>query len=217
MAPERRRRLIAWARERGALILEDDYDAELRYDRLPAGALQGLGPDVVVLAGTVSKTLAPVLRLGWLLLPAELVPLAVTARAAADGGGPRIEERALAELISDGGLDRHLRTARQRYRAKRATLLDAIEHALPGALTRGVAAGLHAVLELPPGVEENSVVATVEEAGVHVHGLDTYTRAHRRPPSLVLGYGLPSERQLREAVATIAAAVAQVGRARERA
>ncbi|HEX7059166.1 MAG TPA: PLP-dependent aminotransferase family protein [Solirubrobacterales bacterium] len=207
MEPARRRRLVAWARERDALILEDDYDAELRYDRGPAGALQGLAPDVVVLAGTVSKTLAPALRIGWMLLPAELLSIAVTARAGADGGGRRIEERALAELIASGGFDRHVRAARQRYRNKRAVLLDAIEASLPGAGVRGVAAGLHAVLELPAGVDEDPVVAAAAAGGVRVHGLGTFTRAHRQPPGLVLGYGLPSERELREAVATIAAAV----------
>lgn len=215
LAPERRGRLVAWARERGALILEDDYDAELRYDRDPAGAMQGLGPDVVVLAGTVSKTLAPALRLGWLLLPAELVPLAVTARAAADGGGPRLEERALAELISTGDLDRHLRVARQRYRAKRATLLEAVASHMPDARVRGVAAGLHAVVELPAGVDEEVVVDAAGERGIHVRGLGAFTRVHRQPPGLVLGYGLPGERQLREAVVTIAAAMSYDGRASE--
>lgn len=207
LAPSRRRQLVAWARESDALVMEDDYDAELRYDRGPAGALQGLAPDVVVLAGTASKTLAPALRLGWLLLPADLVPVAVTARTMADGGGPRIEERALADLISSGAFDRHVRTARQRYRAKRATLLGALATALPGARVRGIAAGLHVVLELPEGVAEDAVITTAEQAGVHVHGLSTFTRAHAHPPSLVLGYGLPSERELRQAVETIAAAV----------
>ncbi len=207
LAPSRRRRLVAWARESGALILEDDYDAELRYDRGPAGSLQGLAPDVVVLAGTVSKTLAPVLRLGWLLLPAELVPLAITARTMADGGGPRIEEWALADLISSGGFDRHVRSARQRYRDKRAVLLEALAGALPGARVRGIAAGLHAVLELPRTVGEAEVVAGAKETGVHVHGLATFTRSHPHPPSLVLGYGLPSERELRQAVDTIATVI----------
>ena len=211
MAPDRRRRLVAWARESGALVLEDDYDAELRYDRGPAGTLQGLAPDVVVLAGTVSKTLAPALRIGWIVVPAELTPLAVTARASADGGGRRIEERALAELIESGAFDRHLRAARQRYRVKRAALLEAIAAALPDRGVRGVAAGLHAVLELPTGVEEAAVVAGAAEAGVHVHGLGAFTRAHRQPPGLVLGYGLASERELREAVAAIAAAVRERG------
>jgi GntR family transcriptional regulator/MocR family aminotransferase len=206
LAPSRRRQLVAWARENRALVLEDDYDAELRYDRGPAGALQGLAPDVVVLAGTTSKTLAPALRLGWLLLPGELVPIAVTARTMADGGGPRIEEWALAELIAGGAFDRHVRTARQRYRAKRATLLDALAEALPQARVRGIAAGLHVVLELPDGAGEDEVIAAAKLAGVNVHGLAPFTRAHAQPPSLVLGYGLPSERELRRAVAAIAAA-----------
>jgi GntR family transcriptional regulator / MocR family aminotransferase len=204
LAPARRRQLVAWARERGALVLEDDYDAELRYDRGPAGALQGLAPDVVVLAGTVSKTLAPVLRLGWLLLPADLVPIAITVRAMADGGGPRIEEWALADLIAGGAFDRHLRGARQRYRDKRGALLDAVAAALPDARIRGIAAGLHAVLELPGGSEEAGIVERAKDAGVHVQGLATFTRAHPHPPSLVLGYGLPSERELRQAIETIA-------------
>ncbi|HEU4392585.1 MAG TPA: PLP-dependent aminotransferase family protein [Solirubrobacterales bacterium] len=207
LAPARRRQLVAWARESGALVLEDDYDAELRYDRGPAGSLQGLAPDVVVLAGTVSKTLAPALRLGWLLLPAELVPIAIAARTMADGGGPRIDEWALADLISSGAFDRHVRAARQRYRAKRAVLLDALGAALPDARVRGIAAGLHAVLELPGPRSEAEVVAAAKDAGVHVQGLTTFTRQHAQPPGLVLGYGLPGERELREAVATIAALV----------
>ena len=208
MAPERRRQLVGWARESGALILEDDYDAELRYDRGPAGALQGLAPDVVVLAGTVSKTLAPVLRLGWLLLPAEHRVTATAGRAMADGGGPRIEEWALADLIAGGAFDRHLRGARQRYRAKRETLLDAVAAALPDARVRGIAAGLHAVIELPDGIDEGAVVGGAKRAGVHVQGLAAFTRAHPHPPSLVVGYGLPSERELRRAVEVIATVAA---------
>jgi GntR family transcriptional regulator/MocR family aminotransferase len=160
---------------------------------------------VVVLAGTVSKTLAPALRLGWLLLPAEQVPIAVTARTMADGGGPRIDEWALADLISGGAFDRHVRAARQHYRAKRATLLDALGTTLPGARVRGIAAGLHVVLELPVGTTEEDVVDRAGRAGVHTHGLATFTRAHPHPPSLVIGYGLPGHRELRRAVATIAA------------
>jgi GntR family transcriptional regulator/MocR family aminotransferase len=208
LAPGRRRELVAWARAAGALVLEDDYDAELRYDRGPAGTLQGLAPDVVVLAGTASKTLAPVLRLGWLLLPAELVPIAVGARTMADGGGPRIDEWALADLISSGAFDRHVRACRQRYRGKRAVLLDTLAAELPGARVRGIAAGLHAVLELPTGAAESTVVTAAANRGVHVHGLSTFTRRHPQPDGLVLGYGLPGERELRQAVTAIAAAVA---------
>jgi GntR family transcriptional regulator / MocR family aminotransferase len=205
LAAERRLALVEWARERGALVLEDDYDAELRYDRRgPAGTLQGLAPDVVVLAGSVSKTLAPALRLGWLCLPGELVAAATIARGMLDGGGPHLEELALAHLIASGAFDRHLRAARAHYREKRAALLEAIADALPGVRARGIAAGLHLLLELPAGVDEAAVVAGAAGAGIRVQGLRDFTRAHPQPPALVLGYGLPSVRELREAVAVIA-------------
>jgi GntR family transcriptional regulator / MocR family aminotransferase len=209
LAAERRLALVEWARERGALVLEDDYDAELRYDRRgPAGTLQGLAPDVVVLAGSVSKTLAPALRLGWLCLPTDAVATATIARGMLDGGGPRLEELALADLIASGAFDRHVRATRAHYREKRAVLLDAIEAALPGARVRGIAAGLHVLLELPEGVEEPTVVERTVAAGVRVQGLRDFTRAHPGPPALVLGYGLPTVRELREAVDVIAGACA---------
>jgi GntR family transcriptional regulator / MocR family aminotransferase len=207
LAAERRLALVDWARGRGALVLEDDYDAELRYDRRgPAGTLQGLAPDVVVLAGSTSKTLAPALRLGWLCLPGELVVAATMARGMLDGGGPRLEELALAGLIASGAFDRHVRAARAHYREKRAALLEAIDAELPGARVRGIAAGLHVLLELPAGVEEAAVVERAGAAGVRVQGLRDFARAHPGPPALVLGYGLPTVRELREAVATIAGA-----------
>jgi GntR family transcriptional regulator/MocR family aminotransferase len=209
LAAERRLALVEWAREGGALVLEDDYDAELRYDRRgPAGTLQGLAPDVVVLAGSVSKTLAPTLRLGWLCLPPDAVAAATVARAAFDGGGPRIEEVALADLIASGAFDRHVRAARAHNREKRAALLEALAAELPEARVRGIDAGLHILLELPPGVEEAKVVEGAAAAGVRVQGLADFTRAHPGPPALVLGYGLPSIRELREAVGAIVSAAA---------
>jgi GntR family transcriptional regulator / MocR family aminotransferase len=209
LAAERRLALVEWARGRGALVLEDDYDAELRYDRRgPAGSLQGLAPDVVVLAGSVSKTLAPALRLAWLCLPADAVAAATIARASLDGGGPRFEEVALADLIASGAFDRHVRAARAHYRGKRAVLLEAIDASLPEARVRGIAAGLHVLLELPPAVAEAPVVERAAAAAVRVQGLADFTRLHPGPPALVLGYGLPTIRELREAVATIASAAA---------
>jgi GntR family transcriptional regulator/MocR family aminotransferase len=209
LAAERRLALVEWARERGALVLEDDYDAELRYDRRgPAGTLQGLAPDVVVLAGSVSKTLAPALRLAWLCLPANAVAAATIARAGLDGGGPRIDELALADLIASGAFDRHVRSARAHNREKRAALLEALAAALPDGRVRGIDAGLHVLLELPPGIAEAKVVEAAAAAGVKVQGLVDFTRAQPGPSALVLGYGLPSIRELREAVAVIAGAAA---------
>jgi len=214
LAAERRLALVEWARGRGALVLEDDYDAELRYDRRgPAGTLQGLAPDVVVLAGSTSKTLAPALRLGWLCLPPDAVVAATIARGTFDGGGPRLEELALADLIASGAFDRHVRAARAHYREKRAALLEAIAAALPGARVRGIAAGLHVLLELPPGVEEAAAVERAGAAGVRVQGLRDFTRADPGPPALVLGYGLPTVRELREAIDVIAGACAAAGAA----
>jgi GntR family transcriptional regulator/MocR family aminotransferase len=211
LAAERRLALVEWARGRGALVLEDDYDAELRYDRRgPAGTLQGLAPDVVVLAGSVSKTLAPALRLAWLCLPPDAVAAATIARAGLDGGGPRFDELALADLIASGAFDRHVRAARAHNRRKRAVLLEALATAMPGARVRGIDAGLHVLLELPPGIDEAAVVERAAAAGVRVQGLADFTRAHPGPPALVLGYGLPSIRDLREAVEVIASAAAAV-------
>lgn len=207
LAPERRRELATWARDRSALVLEDDYDAELRYDRGPTGCLQGLAPDVVVLAGSVSKTLAPTLRLGWLCLPGDRVAEAMALRASFDGGGNRFTEVAFAELLASGAFDRHVRASRQRYRAKRSLLLEVVAEALPEARLGGIAGGLHAVLELPPGTDERAVIDAAGRDGVKVQGLSDYTLDHPRPPSLVIGYGLPSDRELRQAVAVIAAAV----------
>jgi GntR family transcriptional regulator/MocR family aminotransferase len=209
LAAERRLALVEWARGRGALVLEDDYDAELRYDRRgPAGTLQGLAPDVVVLAGSVSKTLAPALRLAWLCLPPDAVAAATIARASFDGGGPRLDELALADLIASGAFDRHVRAARAHNREKRAVLLEALAAKLPAARVRGIAAGLHVLLDLPPGVDEAKVVERAAAAGVRVQGLLDFTRAHPGPPALVLGYGLPSIRDLRQAVDVIADATA---------
>ena len=190
LAPQRRADLLAWAQHADALVLEDDYDAEFRYDREPLGTLQGLAPERVVLAGTVSKTLAPGLRLGWLLLPAALTAQAALLRGLGEGGASVLEPLALAHLLRTGAFDRHVRAARQRYRARRATLLDALAEHLPAARVHGVAAGLHLLVELPSGADEEAVLAAAERRGVRAYGLAVHTRVHRRPPALVLGYAV---------------------------
>jgi GntR family transcriptional regulator/MocR family aminotransferase len=201
LAPERRLALLAWARRAGALIVEDDYDAEYRYDRQPVGSLQGLAPERVVYGGSASKTLAPALRLGWLVLPPSLVD-AVCARQRRRGAMPApLMQLALADLIGRGELDRHLRRQRRRYRRQRDALLAALGVALPELAVQGAAAGLYVVLRLPPDASERAVLAAARTRGVALEGLGG------RPPGLVIGYAnLPASR-VRLAVEALAASV----------
>ena len=162
MTGERRAELLAWLRERQAVAIEDDYDAEYRYDRAAIGALQGLDPDRVVYTGSASKTLAPALRLGWLVAPRSLLGAVGHEKLLADRGTARIEQHAFADFLARGELDRHLRRMRNRYRGRRDAVVGALAEALPEAEIRGVAAGLHVTVQLPDGVDEG---ALREEAG----------------------------------------------------
>src|SRR5699024_6141909 len=148
---ERRAALLTWLREHDAVAIEDDYDAEYRYDRAAVGALQGLEPERVIYAGSASKTLAPALRIGWIVVPPRLLDAIVREKLLADLGPARIEQHAFAAFLARGELDRHLRRNRVRYRARRDALVAALGAALPEARVRGVAAGLHATVELPDG------------------------------------------------------------------
>ena len=150
LAPERRTQLLQWLRDHDALAIEDDYDAEYRYDRAAIGALQGLEPERVVYAGTTSKTLAPALRLGWLVVPHGLIEPIRHGKYLADLGTARIEQHAFADFIARGELDRHLRRMRAKYRGRRDALVAALEAELPEATVKGIAAGLHVTVELPP-------------------------------------------------------------------
>jgi GntR family transcriptional regulator/MocR family aminotransferase len=209
LAPERRTQLVAWARDRGALILEDDYDAEFRYDRQPVGSLQGLAPDLVVYGGSCSKTLAPALRLGWLVLPSVLVAdLHADDATSPPGTPPTIDQLALADLFERGEVDRHLRRQRHRYRRRRDALLDQVARQLPEVEVRGAAAGLFAVLLLEAHADEDAVVAAALRRGVALEPL----RAHDRP-GLVVGYANLPEAGASAAVAALAAAVQETVRA----
>src|SRR6201991_801978 len=170
LAPERRRELLAW----GGIVLEDDYDSEYRYDRAPVGTLQRLAPDRVVYLGTASKTLAPALRLGWVLAPPELAQAIAEERWAVDSGAPALTARAYANLIASGELDRHLRRTRREYRERRDALVAAIERELPGCSVDGVAAGLHLLLRLPPDADEDKIVAALEARRIRVRALSSY-------------------------------------------
>ena len=199
LAPERRAAFVRWARERQTVVIEDDYDGEFRYDRQPAGALQGLDPEHVVYAGTASKTLAPGLRLAWLVLPAALVEPVLEAKTRI-GGTTVIEQLALAELISSGGLDRHVRRMRARYRRRR----DALLALLGDRRTRGIAAGLHLVVEVD---DEAAVVAAAAHEGVALQGLGRFWH-DSGPPGLVIGYAAPPQHAYAAALEALGRALA---------
>ncbi|GGW30448.1 GntR family transcriptional regulator [Streptomyces lucensis JCM 4490] len=192
--PDRRTAVVEWARRTGALVLEDDYDGEFRYDRQPVGALQGLDPDRVVHLGTTSKSLAPGLRLGWMVLPPSLMEEAVAAKGRSDTVGV-LDQLTLAEFLTCGAYDRHVRSARLRYRRRRDALAAAVAESAPGVRVTGIAAGLHAVLRLPPGTEQ-AVVQAANWQGLALHGLSFHRHPHavaEPVDALVVGYGTPPD------------------------
>jgi GntR family transcriptional regulator / MocR family aminotransferase len=215
LGPSRRRDLIAWVDEVDRVILEDDYDAEFRYDRQPVGSLQGLNPARVIALGSVSKTLAPAIRLGWVLAPARFVAGIVEEKRLSSRGAPGLDQEALALLMETGRFDRHLRRVREIYRTRRDVLAAEAELAFGPGRLQGLAAGCHALLRLPDGTSERAVVATAATMGVRVNGLDHYrfvaadveAEPGRRPPALVLGFGNVSEHQIRDGIRTLAEAV----------
>lgn len=171
LAPARRRALLAWAAAGDRLVLEDDYDAELRYDRRPVASVQPLDPGRVVLLGSVSKLLSPALRLGWVVAPPRVVGPLVEAKRHADLGTSVPEQAALAALLGSGTYQRHLRRARAVYQRRRRALLAALGEALPGVTIGGVAAGLHLVVPLPGPAAEDAAVDGLRAAGVPVEPL----------------------------------------------
>ncbi|MBV6701405.1 PLP-dependent aminotransferase family protein [Kitasatospora aureofaciens] len=199
LAPERRAAAVRWAREHDGYVIEDDYDGEFRYDRQPLGAMQALDPERVVYAGTAAKSLAPGLRLAWLALPDALVEPVARLKQLADTMSPVLDQLTLAELITSGTYDRHVRRCRLHYRRRRDRLVAALAEHAPHVRVTGIAAGLHAVLRLPPGsTPEAGLLTRAAAAGLSLNGL-TWHRAEDAagmedlPPSLVIGYGTPPE------------------------
>ena len=206
LTAERRAALVAWAQAGGRLILEDDYDAEFRYDRAPLGAVQALAPEHVAYLGSASKTLAPGLRLGWLALPAGLVEALRREKQLDDGGCPALDQLALARLLDTAAYDRVVRAARRRNRARRDALVSALAAALPGVRVEGLAAGLHAIARLPEPVDAAGLLETARAAGVGVYPIPD---RHGRTVALVLGYACLSEPAIAEGVRRLAAVLAE--------
>jgi GntR family transcriptional regulator / MocR family aminotransferase len=224
--PQRRREAARW----GGVVIEDDYDGEFRYDRQPVGALQALAPDRVVYAGTASKSLAPCLRLGWLVVPPSLMDAMTVELAAAPSAPSGLDQLTLAEFISSGGYDRQVRRARLEYRRRRDRLAAALRR--QGLHVTGIAAGLHAVLELPGTDTERQLVARAARRGLALQGLESFRTAGPATAGpatagpatagpatagpgqagLVIGYGRPPEHAYTTALARLCAVLGPDGR-----
>ncbi|MEV6249914.1 PLP-dependent aminotransferase family protein [Streptomyces sp. NPDC051742] len=204
LPPDRRAAVVDWARASGGFVLEDDYDGEFRYDRQPVGALQGLDPERVVYLGTASKSLAPGLRLAWMVLPESLVGEVAAAKGAVDWTSSAPDQLAFAEFLASGAYDRHVRAMRLRYRRRRDQLVAAVAAHSPGTRVSGIAAGLHAVLALPPGTEQD-VLRSAAWHGLAVQGVNQF----RRPAvpatldGLVVGYATPPDSAWQGALRTL--------------
>jgi GntR family transcriptional regulator/MocR family aminotransferase len=206
LSPRRRAAFLDWAVD-GNLIIEDDYDAEHRYDRAPVAALQASAPDLVAYAGSTSKSLAPGMRLGWLVAPSRLRTQLIAAKHASDLGNPGLPQLVLAHLLASGGYERHLRAVRTRQRIRRDALLAGLREHLPGARVEGVAAGLHLLIMLPgQRVDDVELAGRIGAAGVLVQPL-SWHRQRPGPPGLVLGYAAQTPDRLREAARRLGQAV----------
>jgi GntR family transcriptional regulator / MocR family aminotransferase len=189
LGSERRAALIEWAERVEGLIVEDDYDAEYRYDRAGVGALQGLAPERVLYIGSASKRLVPGMRLGWMLMPSWLAWSLIQAKAVEDGGSETIGQLALRDFIARGELDRHIRRMRLVYQRRRAALIAALGRWIPEARVGEAAAGLYELVALPPGTEEAALLAAAAERGIGLEGLSQHRFHPDGPPALILGFG----------------------------
>jgi GntR family transcriptional regulator/MocR family aminotransferase len=191
--PERRSAVIDWARRTGAVVIEDDYDGEFRYDRKPVGALQGMDPDHVIYMGTASKSLAPGLRLGWLVLPERLVDAVARQKGETEETSGFVDQLTMAEFIVSGSYDRHLRTMRTQYSRRREQLVTAIAQFSPKSTVTGAQAGLHVMLELAGG-EESELSGHLAWRRLGVEGLDRFRHPDTttKQDGLVIGFASPT-------------------------
>jgi GntR family transcriptional regulator / MocR family aminotransferase len=190
---DRRAAVVDWARRTGGVIIEDDYDGEFRYDRSPVGALHGVDPEHVIYMGTTSKSLAPGLRLGWLVLPDRLVDAVVRQQGETEETSGFVDQLAMAEFIVSGSYDRHIRTMRAQYRRRREQLVAAVARSSPKTAVAGMPAGLHVMLELA-GADESALSRQLAWRRLGVRGLDSYRHpeAGNEHDGLVIGYAAPA-------------------------
>jgi GntR family transcriptional regulator/MocR family aminotransferase len=210
LSRERRGALIEWAQEHERLIVEDDFDAEFRYDRVAVGALQGLAPERVLYIGSASKRLAPGMRLGWMLMPSWLTWQLIMLKAVEDGGSEVVGQLALCDFIERGELDRHVRRMRLRYQQRHAALLAALARWLPEGEPSGTEAGLYELLLLPEDVDEPALLRAAAARGVGVEGLAWHRFADGGPPGVLLGFGNLAEPAIAQGVRLLGEALAEV-------
>lgn len=209
MPGERADQLVAWARGRGSLILENDANAEVFHDGLGPAALQGVAPECTVLMGSVSRTLAPGLRMGWLVAPPELARSLGRLRARTDPGPPVIDQMAFARFIADGAFDRHVRRLRDTCRSRSRALATALREKLPACEIDAPPSGLHVNVALQSGTDERRVTAAAASAGVRLFGLAEHVlEGESLPPGLVVGFGALPEASAQEAARAVGRAVA---------
>lgn len=202
----RRSELMRWARESGGLIIEDDYDAEHRYDRSPVPALRSVLAENVFYAGSVSKLLAPALRIGWVLAPPKYRDALVDAKRFADLGNATLPQLVLARFMESGAMERQLRHLRRRHRRRRDAMIEAVGTHLPGAIVHGAAAGLHLTITFEGGFTDTDLAAAALARGVKVHPLSWHSQRPRRP-GLVLGYAANTPVDIARGVATLGEAL----------
>ena len=212
LSSARRSALVSWAHAVDGYVIEDDYDAEFRYDHHPVGSLQGIAPDRVVYCGTASKTLAPGIRLGWMVLPPPMIEPVMDVRRGTDVLTSTLAQATFAEFIAGGDLDRHLRRVRRIYRRRRDALVTAVAQHFAEATPTGVSAGLQTLLTLPAGWDEAAVARSAGEAGVRLRTLNEFRMGDRTdlPPALVLGYGQVEPAEIERGVRLLAAAARSV-------
>ena len=211
--PSRRTAVVEWAQRTDGYVMDDDYDGEFRYDRQPIGALQALSPDRVVYLGSASKSLSPVLRLGWMVLPTDLVEAVIDAEGRSQFYVDGITALTMAEFITSGGYDKHIRRMRLRYRRRRDLVVQAL--AAADVSIRGMDAGLNLTLTLPEGAEQE-VLQRAGEAGVGVSGLAIMRHPQAgpeipRPDGLVVGFGTPAEHAFAAAIDALRAVLSASG------
>ncbi|NEA46685.1 PLP-dependent aminotransferase family protein [Streptomyces sp. SID10815] len=205
----RRKELTHWARESGGLIIEDDYDAEHRYDRAPVPALRSVLTENVFYAGSVSKLLAPALRIGWLLAPPKYRDALVDAKRFADLGNAALPQLVLAQFMESGAMERQLRHLLRHHRRRRDAMVEAVGTRLPGAIVHGTAAGLHLTITFDAGFADTDIAAAALAHDVKVHPLSWHCQ---RPlqPGLVLGYAASTPTEISEGVATLGSVLRQL-------